>query len=359
MPEEHAALHAELREVVRDLLAKTGSEAVPDWRAVARSGWLGLEVAEELDGAGASFAETAVVLREFGRVAARGPYPAVAALGLGALGLAEAGPGRDRLTAQAVAGEVVPVLALDGEVGGVPFALVRTSRGLVLRGGARFVPDAVGADRLLLPALDPDGATVLVVLAPDAPGLTVTGLPVLDETRAFGEVGAEGVAVSEEAVWGLAEGAVRRLYDRAAVALALDCLGSAEAMLDASVAYAKTRVQFGRPIGSFQAVKHACADMLVKITVADRLVAAAVRGLAGEGDPVAAAMAKAYACASAVEVAGAAMQVHGGMGYTWESGIHVHLKRATLNRELFGSPAAHRELLAERYPALARGDADT
>ncbi len=139
----------------------------------------------------------------------------------------------------------------------------------------------------------------------------------------------------------------------AAVAVACDSLGLSEAMLDATVAYARVREQFGRPIGSFQAVKHACADMLVQVSVARELVTRAVRQLADDPDDpdatVAASMAKSYASSTAVAVAGQAMQLHGGMGYTWESGIHRYLKRATLNRSLFGSPAAHRRRLAARY----------
>ena len=122
-------------------------------------------------------------------------------------------------------------------------------------------------------------------------------------------------------------------------------------MLSATVSYAKVRHQFDRPIGSFQAVKHACADMLVRISVSRQLVGAAVDAIA-EGRPdagVAAAMAKSYATAAAVDVVGKAMQLHGGIGYTWESGIHTYLKRAALNRSLFGSPAAHRRELAKRY----------
>ena len=113
--------------------------------------------------------------------------------------------------------------------------------------------------------------------------------------------------------------------------------------------------QFGRPIGSFQAVKHACADMLVQVAVVPRAGArAAVRGRRRDPDGprrrgVAASMAKSYACAAAVDVAGKAMQLHGGIGYTWESGIHAYLKRAALNRALFGAPSEHRRRLATRY----------
>jgi alkylation response protein AidB-like acyl-CoA dehydrogenase len=117
------------------------------------------------------------------------------------------------------------------------------------------------------------------------------------------------------------------------------------------VSYVKVRHQFGRPIGSFQAVKHACADMLVHVSVSRQLVRAAVHAVVERRDDVtvAASMAKSYVCASAVAIAGKAMQLHGGIGYTWESGIHVYLKRAALNRSLFGSPAVHRRELAKRY----------
>ena len=197
-------------------------------------------------------------------------------------------------------------------------------------------------------------------LDPRAPGLGVTAQPVLDETRRFGLVTADGVAVPAASVRRFAgdpAAAVGRLLDRAAVAVAVDSLGLSEAMLDATVGYARVREQFGRPIGSFQAVKHACADMLVQVSVARELVAAAVHQLAASHPShpshpeatVAASMAKSYTCAAAVAVTGKAMQLHGGMGYTWEGGIHRYLKRATLNRSLFGSPAAHRRRLATRY----------
>ena len=172
----------------------------------------------------------------------------------------------------------------------------------------------------------------------------------LDETRRLATVTTDddGEALQFD---GDPVAAVRRLHDRAAVAIACDSLGLSEAMLSATVGYAKVRQQFGRPIGSFQAVKHACADMLVSISVSRQLVSAAVQAVVEQRPDadVAAAMAKSHACGSAVDIAGKAMQLHGGIGYTWESGIHVYLKRAALNRSLFGSPAAHRKHLAQRY----------
>ena len=173
----------------------------------------------------------------------------------------------------------------------------------------------------------------------------------LDETRRLATVSARGDEPAVMAFDSDPAAAHSRLLHRAAVAIACDSLGLSEAMLSATVAYAKVRHQFDRPIGSFQAVKHACADMAVKISVARQLVSAAVDAVAEDRSDagVAVAMAKSYACGTAVDIVGKAMQLHGGIGYTWESGIHVYLKRAALNRSLFGSPAAHRQELAKRY----------
>jgi alkylation response protein AidB-like acyl-CoA dehydrogenase len=189
---------------------------------------------------------------------------------------------------------------------------------------------------------------VLVDVASAAVGLRIEEQPVLDETRRLSTVTADGVEVDAAAVWRFDGDPLARLQvlrDRAAVAVACDSLGLAQAMLDATVSYVGVRHQFGQPIGAFQAVKHACADMLVRISVARQLVTSAVN----DPNEMTAAMAKAYACDTAVEVAGKAMQLHGGIGYTWESGVHVYLKRAALNRSLFGSSAAHRARLAKRY----------
>ncbi|MCW2625130.1 acyl-CoA dehydrogenase family protein [Mycobacterium sp.] len=331
----YSEVHDELRSVASDLLSK-GDTAV-DWPLLTQAGWIGLEVPEESGGAGVTFAEVAIILEQMGRAATRSAYLGGAVLGVGTLTALQPSASRDGLLADVASGAVRTAVVLDG---------LRLA-GNRLSGHATFVPDADGADRLLAIADDSDGIPVVVA----ADNVTVTPQPVLDETRSLAEVTAEDVPVKE--VWrfdGAAADQVRRLHDRAAVAVACDSLGLAEAMLTATVDYAKVRQQFGRPIGSFQAVKHACADMLVQVSVTRQLVNAAVEALADGGDArVAAAMAKSYACAAAVDVVGKAMQLHGGIGYTWESGIHVYLKRALLNRSLFGSPAEHRRQLAKRY----------
>lgn len=337
MTREYAELHAELRSVARDVL----SGGHPDWTVITQAGWPGLEIPESLGGSGVSFAETAVVAEELGRAAAPGPYLGVTS-GIGALLTLPADEDRDHLLAATAGGRERPVAVLPtGTDTGSPFRLDADHR---LSGTAEFVPDAGQATRLLIPAATSDGAAALVDIAPSA--LTVAAQPVLDETRALATVTAESARA--ERVWPLP--AVAPLVDRGAIAVAADSLGLAEAMLARTVDYVGIRQQFGRQIGSFQAVKHACADMLVQIRVARQLVDAAVDALTDGGDTVAAAaMAKAYATDTAVSVAGTAMQLHGGIGYTWESGIHVYLKRATLNRAMFGSPRTHRLTLAARY----------
>ena len=320
----HSEVHDELRSVASDLLSKDDIDV--DWPLLTQAGWIGLEAPEEFGGAGVTFAEVAIILEEMGRAATRSAYLGGAVLAVGVLNALQRSDTRDQLLRDTASGSVRVAVAVEA---------------------LEFVPDAEGADRLLVVTTDPDGTPVVVNTA----GLTVTPQPVVDETRRLAAVSADGLEVAEVLRFdGDPAEQVRRLHDRAAVAVACDSLGVAEAMLTATVDYAKVRQQFGRPIGSFQAVKHACADMLVQVSVARRLVDAAVEALADGGDArTAASMAKSYAGAVAVDVAGKAMQLHGGIGYTWESGIHVYLKRALLNRALFGSPAEHRRQLAKRY----------
>ncbi|WP_438943970.1 acyl-CoA dehydrogenase family protein [Nocardia blacklockiae] len=382
MGDEFAEIHDELRAVARGLLGKADRESGVEWSRMAASGWLGLEAAAEFDGAAATFAEVAVVLEEVGRAAARTAFSSVAVVSMGVLGACGPGVLRDRLIRQVVGGEVVPVVALSGErggtrgmsgdtgvgpedasaarvegfigSGGAAFRLTADGGLSTLSGSAAFVADAPLADLLLIPARLPDGSVAVAVVEPGAAGMTVVDQPVVDATRVFGRVVAERVTVAPETVLrfdGDAETALGLLHERAALATACDSLGIGAAMLDATVEYVRVREQFGRPVGSFQAVQHACADMLVRLSVARQLVAAAVRAQVDRTPDAgpAASMAKAYTTAAAVDIAGKAMQLHGGIGYTWESGLHVYLKRATLNRSLFGNPAWHRAELARGY----------
>jgi alkylation response protein AidB-like acyl-CoA dehydrogenase len=312
---DFAEFHDELRSVAGDLLAK-GRDV--EWPSLVEAGWVGLEVPEEFGGAGATFAEVAVICEELGRAAAATSYLGSAVLSVGVLNMLAPSALRDELLTGVVSGRIRLAVALDGQ---------------------GFVPDADGADRVLLVT----DSGVCVANPPVIPQ------PVLDETRRLATVTTDGGDAETLYFAAASADPVGRVRDRAAVALAADSLGIAEAMLTATVDYAKVRRQFGRPIGSFQAVKHACADMLVQVDVARELVRAAVESVVHGRADAAPSMAKAYATGMAVDVAGKAMQLHGGIGYTWESGVHIYLKRAALNRSLYGSPAAHRRQLAKRY----------
>jgi alkylation response protein AidB-like acyl-CoA dehydrogenase len=353
---DFSELHDELRGVARDLLAAASRDGTADddgWVRAVEVGWPGLEVPDDLGGSGATFAETAVVVEELGRAATASPYLGTAVLGVGALALVDGTDDRDALLRDVAAGSVRLAVAL-GPGGDGPDAepsfRIRTDGGRPrLEGRAEFVIDAPSADRLLVLAVDEDANTVVVSLDPAS--VDVVDQPVLDATRRFGTVTASDVELDEASVWPVAGDAatsVARLADRAAVAVACDSLGLAAAMLDATVAYVGVRRQFDRPIGSFQAVKHACADMFVQLAVGRELLGAAIEATVAPGadSPVAVSRAKSFVGAASVDVVGSAMQLHGGIGYTWESDVHVYLKRAVLNRALFGSPAAHRHRLA-------------
>lgn len=397
MSDDFADAHDELRTLARSVLDKTAVAtsgdaevpAAPDWQTIAAAGWLGLEVPEAFGGAGATFAEVAVLLQEMGRATAGGPYASVAALSVSLLDMLGPGRSRDALLRETVSGSAVPIVAVDAQTLArpasepvpAPFRIERTGAGAVLHGRCDLVLDAPYADRFLLLARRDDMAYVAVVEA-DHSGLSITEDPVVDPTRRIGSVVAESVEVAAESLWPLCDPSRvwQRLCDRAAVAFACDSLGIGEAALSRTVDYAAVREQFGRPVGSFQAVKHGCADMATQLAVARQLVDPAVRrqvekvqvekvmeapaekaseapaansseASAGKSaeSTVTASMAKSYASTAAVDIAGKAMQLHGGVGYTWESGVHVYLKRALFNRAAFGSPAEHRERLAQRF----------
>lgn len=354
MASAFAELHDEVRATARQVLAAVAPPHEIDWATAASSGWLGLEVAEELGGAGVSFAEVCLICEELGRARVGGPYLGAVVLGVGLLNDLAPGDVRDGLLHQVAEGASVPLAVLSARVPDPGFFLTDNGNGLSLSGRARFVPDASTAGPLLVPAVGTDGAPVVVVVDGSAGGVTVTERPVLDLTRRLSDVAIEKLPVDPGSVLrfhGDATAAFHRLRQRAAVAVACDSLGVAEAMLDTTVEYVKVREQFGRPIGSFQSVKHACADMLVQTTVSRKLVDSAIDAVTQQ-DPTADAavsMAKSCTCSAAVAITGKAMQLHGGMGYTWESGIHLAVKRAALNRSMFGSPSAHRRKLAKRY----------
>ncbi|MEU6040075.1 acyl-CoA dehydrogenase family protein [Actinomadura sp. NPDC047616] len=309
------------------------------WQAVAvQLGCAGLPVPEEHGGAGASWRETAVVMEELGRAVAPVPFLSSAVLATAAL-LAAGEAGGD-LLAELAAGERIAVVAVPFNTApGAPLGTsVRVEDG-ALTGTVTSVADGAAADVLLVPA--PDG--LYTVDAADARRTPVTSL---DMTRRLCDIALPGVPARR-----VAEGdaAVRAALAAGAAMLASEQLGLAERCLESTVEYLKTRYQFGRPVGSYQGLKHRLADLWTSVTQA-RAVARYAASCLASGDPdtaVAMALAQAHCSAVAVKAAEECVQMHGGIGFTWEHPAHLYLKRAKSAAIALGTPDQHRAALAD------------
>jgi alkylation response protein AidB-like acyl-CoA dehydrogenase len=320
------------------------------WRLTAGLGWPGLGLPEEYGGAGQGLVEIALVAEEMGRALGRGPVTSTAVTGRA---LAAAGPAALRT-------EVLPVLAEGSHWAAWAFAephapwsldgVRATARcdgdTVVLDGVKTAVQDAGGARWLLVTARQ-DGIPASFLVDRTAPGVTVRRQQVLDLTRAFYEVRFEGVRVPSDRRLAAGPADIQRLLDEASVLRCADALGVMARMLELTVEHTTSRVQFGRPIGSFQAVKHACADMTLRVHGARAATYyAAMTADAGTEDAARAACAAAsYVAAGAGEVAARALQLHGGIGFTWEHELHLHLRRARADSVLYGDAAVHRDRL--------------
>jgi alkylation response protein AidB-like acyl-CoA dehydrogenase len=224
---------------------------------------------------------------------------------------------------------------------------------LLITGEKSFVVDGHTADTLIVSARNEAGAVDLYLVDAAASGVAASRLETMDMTRKQAAVSLQDVRVAPETMLGdpgSGVATIAALYDLGAVALAFEQVGGAERCMEMSVAYAKERYQFGRPIGSFQAVKHKCADMLVAVEGA-RSAAYYAGWAASVGDddlPVLAALAKSYCSEAFFDVAAETIQVHGGIGFTWEHDAHLYFKRAKTDQLMFGDPAAWRVKLADR-----------
>ncbi|MET7680492.1 acyl-CoA dehydrogenase family protein [Streptomyces sp. NPDC005423] len=320
------------------------------WASAAELGWPGLALPEEYGGSGQGLVELALVAEEAGRALGRVPFLPTALVGRA---LAAAGP-------TPLAARVLPELAAGTSWATWAFAEprapwtpdgvraeVRCEEGeFVLDGVKTAVQDAGGAGRLLVTARH-DGVPASFLVDRDAPGVAVRRQRGLDPTRAFYEVRFEAVRVPSGSRLHGGPGAVRRLLDDAAVLVCADSLGAMERMLELTVEHVGTRVQFGRPIGTFQAVKHACADMAMLVHGARAATYhAAMAADAGTPDAArSACSAAAYTAHATGEVAARALQLHGGIGFTWEHDLHLYLRRAKADSVLYGDADVHRDRL--------------
>jgi len=325
------------------------------WRQMTEQmGLAGLAIPEKYGGSGFSYVELIVVFEEMGRALLCSPYFSSVALSANLLlASGDESAMADYLPALA-SGEKIGTVALAEATGlwdeaAVKMAATKSKSGWLLSGEKSFVTDGHLADVVLVAARTNAGVSIFAV-DKGATGLVATALSTLDQTRkqsklSFSQTPARLIGVEGEG-WP----ALAKMLDLAVVALAAEQVGGAQQILDVTVQYAKDREQFNQPIGSFHVIKHKCADMLLEVESARSAAYYAGWVAAEDSDelPVVASLAKAYCSEAYFHATAESIQIHGGIGFTWEHPVHLYFKRAKSSELLFGDASHHRELLAQR-----------
>jgi len=358
----------ELRQIVRRFLEEKSPEtevrrlmATPQgydpavWRQMAdQLGLQALIIPEEDGGAGFGYVELCVVLEEMGAALLCAPYFSTVALATNALLSAGDDVAKKRWLPSIASGETIATLAFTEDSGRWDLEAVTTlaterDGTWRLDGHKSFVLDGAVAQLVVVAATTDQGLSLFGVEG-DAAGLQKTGLPTMDQTRKQARLEFDGVPATLIGRAGAAGPALERTLQLACVALAAEQVGGAQRVLDNAVEYAKNRMQFGRPIGSFQAIKHKCADMLLEVESAKSAAYYGAWAAASDDSelPLAASLAKSYCSEAYFHCAAENIQIHGGIGFTWEHHAHLYFKRAKSSELLLGDPAYHRELLASR-----------
>jgi len=340
---------------VRRLMDTTEGYDPAVWSQMAdQLGLQSLTIPEEYGGSGFSYVELTVVLEEMGAALLCAPYFSTVALAANALLTSGDESAKKYLLPGLASGETIGTLAITEDngrwdLGGIECAATGSGKEWTLSGHKSFVIDGHTANLLVVAARTSAGISLFGVTG-DAAGMTRTPLPTMDQTRKQARIEFDGTPAWLIGVDGGAEAGLGKTLDLAAVALAAEQVGGAQRCLDSSVEYAKTRIQFGRPIGSFQAIKHKCADMLLEVESAKSAAYYAGWAAAEDSDelPVVASLAKSYCSEAYFHAAAENIQIHGGIGFTWEHDAHLYFKRAKSSELLLGDPSYHRELLAQR-----------
>jgi alkylation response protein AidB-like acyl-CoA dehydrogenase len=368
---EQEELRASVRRFLADRAPITAVRALMDsadggdpavWEMAGQQlGLPGIAIPEEYGGSGFTFTEQAIVLEELGAALYGGPYLASAVLAAGALLASEDEAAKKAYLPGVASGALIATLAFTEEDGSWEPDATRLTATLVSAGAASgvggwrldgrksFVLDGHTAGLILVIGRTEAGLSLFAVPA-DADGLTRTPLPTLDQTRKLARLDFAGVPATLIGADGAGQALLGRTLDIAAIAQAAEQLGGAQRALDMAVEYAKVRHQFGRPIGSFQAIKHRCADLLLEVESLRSAVVYAAAAVAEESAeiPVVAALVKAYASDVYFHVAAENIQIHGGIGFTWEHDAHLYFKRAKASELFLGDATLHRERLATR-----------
>ncbi|MGK0312923.1 MAG: alkylation response protein AidB-like acyl-CoA dehydrogenase [Ilumatobacter sp.] len=355
----------ELRKTVRAFLeAKSSEEAVREqmetdngfddavWAQMGEQmGLQGLAIPEEFGGSGYGYVELGIVLEEMGRSLLCAPFFSTVVLAANALILSGDDAAKQAHLPGIAAGATKATVAFtepNGKWDESGIEAIADADGKIT-GTKSFVLDGNTADLIIVAAKTAAG-TSLFAVAGDAAGLTKTALSTMDQTRKQAKLDLDGVQGTLIGTNGGGWDILQGMLDLAAVGLAAEQVGGAQMVLDMAVEYAKVRVQFGRPIGSFQAIKHKCADMLLEVESAKSAAYYGMWCAAEMNDELAstASLAKAYCSEAYFHAAAENIQIHGGIGFTWEHPAHLYFKRAKSSELLFGDPTFHREQLAQR-----------
>ncbi len=339
-------------ERLREMIEDSGGYADRLWTKAVENGWPGLACDVEHGGAGLGMVELAVLMEETGRALMPGPLFSTTAIGGAALTLAGTDDQRTRLLPMIADGRLRIALAqLEDSASwgpeGIEAVATSSANGFTLSATKRFVADGLSADALIVPALV-GGAHTLFLVQTNTPGLSMGAIAYTDRTRCMASARFDRVEVSADAVLGtVGQGwpLLERILDRAKIALSAEMCGGMSRTLEISVEYAKTREQFGSPIGKFQAIQHKCADMLVALESARSATYYGAWAIDND-EPDAhrsACLAKAYCSDAYSRVTTESIQIHGGFGFTWEADCHLYYKRAKASALAFGDAAYNRE----------------
>jgi alkylation response protein AidB-like acyl-CoA dehydrogenase len=342
-------------EAVRELMATEDGYDPAVWSQMAEQlGLQSLIIPEEFGGQGFGWVELIVILEEMGRSLLCAPFFSTAVLATSALMLADDADAAAKYLPSIASGELIATVAITEENGrwdelGVTATATADSGSWKLNGAKHYVIDGHLAGLVIVAARSAAGVSLFAVDG-DAAGLTRTSLATMDQTRKQARLELSDTPAQLIGTDGAGWDTLVRVLDRAAVGLAAEQVGGAQMVLDMAVDYAKVRVQFGRPIGSFQAIKHKCADMLLEVESAKSAAYYAAWCAAEDNDelPAMASLAKSYCSEAYFHATAENIQIHGGIGFTWEHPAHLYFKRAKSSELLFGDPTYHRELLAER-----------
>jgi len=329
------------------------------WSKMVEIGWTAMLLPEAYGGLGMELLDMSIVLEELGRAVSPGPLFSTVLLGASAIAEAGSDAQKQRYLPAVAEGTMRGTLALHepgsgADPGYIMMEAMRDGDGFIVSGTKLFVPDAHVSDFIVCAVRtekggDPSKSITLLLIDAKTPGLMISLLPTMDGTRKLCAVEFKNVSVGKDAMLGEMNrgwGPLRKVMQKAQVGLCAECVGGAEKAMEFATEYAKVRVQFDQPIGSFQAIKHRCAQMYVDVESARSLLYwaswAQDHGDANEA-AIAASAAKVYCTEVYRNVSASAIQVLGGTGFSWEHDIHFYLKRAKANEVALGDLAYHRE----------------